>query len=310
MNGILNIYKEAGWTSHDVVAKLRGITGQKKIGHTGTLDPEAEGVLPVCLGKATKVADLLMEETKTYEAVLLLGTVTDTQDTGGQVLRTRPVTCSPEELEDCLKGFLGEQMQVPPMYSALKQNGKKLYELAREGKTVERQPRKVHFYELELLETDLPRARIRVTCSRGTYIRTLCQDIGEKLGCGGCMEHLVRTRVGDFTLEEAGTIGQIREAAEQGRLEELLLPVDRIFRELPAARVRAAADRLAKNGNPLELRQILPEDPGAPEAAGKLRLYDSRGEFLGLYRLGEKEPRVRLIKMFYQAGEDSRETEG
>ena len=193
MNGILNIYKEAGWTSHDVVAKLRGITGQKKIGHTGTLDPEAEGVLPVCLGKATKVADLLMEETKTYEAVLLLGTVTDTQDTGGQVLRTRPVTCSPEELEDCLKGFLGEQMQVPPMYSALKQNGKKLYELAREGKTVERQPRKVHFYELELLETDLPRARIRVTCSRGTYIRTLCQDIGEKLGCGGCMEHLVRT---------------------------------------------------------------------------------------------------------------------
>ena len=126
MNGILNIYKEAGWTSHDVVAKLRGITGQKKIGHTGTLDPEAEGVLPVCLGKATKVADLLMEETKTYEAVLLLGTVTDTQDTGGQVLRTRPVTCSPEELEDCLKGFLGEQMQVPPMYSALKQNGKKL----------------------------------------------------------------------------------------------------------------------------------------------------------------------------------------
>ena len=133
---------------------------------------------------------------------------------------------------------------------------------------MERQPRKVHFYELELLETDLPRARIRVTCSRGTYIRTLCQDIGEKLGCGGCMEHLVRTRVGDFTLEEAGTIGQIREAAEQGRLEELLLPVDRIFRELPAARVRAAADRLAKNGNPLELRQILPEDPGLRKPRG------------------------------------------
>lgn len=305
MNGILNVYKEAGWTSHDVVAKLRRIAGQKKIGHTGTLDPDAVGVLPVCLGKATKVADLLMDETKTYEAVLLLGTVTDTQDTGGRVLETRPVTCGIPELSACLESFLGEQMQVPPMYSALKQNGKKLYELAREGKIVERSPRKVHFYEITLLEAELPRARIRITCSRGTYIRTLCEDIGKKLGCGGCMEQLVRTRVGDFSLEEARTLSQIQQKAQEGGLEELLTPVDEIFREYPRAFVREEADRAAKNGNPLKLGQIRPEDPKTLEKAEKLRLYDSRGEFLGLYRLEKREPRVRLVKMFF----DSRETE-
>ena len=299
MNGILNVYKEAGWTSHDVVAKLRRITGQKKIGHTGTLDPDAVGVLPVCLGKATKVADLLMEETKTYEAVLLLGVSTDTQDAGGRILRTAEVNCTEEELKTCLSGFRGEQLQVPPMYSALKQNGKKLYELAREGKTVERAPRKVHIYEITLLDADLPRARIRVTCSRGTYIRTLCQDIGERLGPGGCMEHLTRTRVGKFVLEEARTLAQLEKEAEEGRLENLLCPVDEIFREYPRASVLPEAEKAAKNGNPLEESQIRAEEPERLAEGGKLRLYDSSGEFLGLYRMGQNRPRIRLVKLFY-----------
>ena len=186
--GIIVIHKEKGFTSHDVVAKLRGILHMKKIGHTGTLDPDATGVLPVALGKGTKLVDLLTDKEKTYEAVLHLGIDTDTQDMSGTVLEERPVNVTEEEVRKVLKSFVGEQLQVPPMYSALKVNGKKLYELAREGKTVERKARPVCFYEIEPLEFHLPLAKIRVTCSKGTYIRTLCHDIGEKLGCGGCME--------------------------------------------------------------------------------------------------------------------------
>ena len=186
--GIIVIHKEKGFTSHDVVAKLRGILHMKKIGHTGTLDPDATGVLPVALGKGTKLVDLLTDKEKTYEAVLHLGIDTDTQDMSGTVLEEKPVNVTEEEVRKVLKSFVGEQLQVPPMYSALKVNGKKLYELAREGKTVERKARPVCFYEIEPLEFHLPLVKIRVTCSKGTYIRTLCHDIGEKLGCGGCME--------------------------------------------------------------------------------------------------------------------------
>ena len=192
--GIIVIHKEKGFTSHDVVAKLRGILHMKKIGHTGTLDPDATGVLPVALGKGTKLVDLLTDKEKTYEAVLHLGIDTDTQDMSGTVLEEKPVNVTEEEVRKVLKSFVGEQLQVPPMYSALKVNGKKLYELAREGKTVERKARPVCFYEIEPLEFHLPLVKIRVTCSKGTYIRTLCHDIGEKLGCGGCMEELLRSR--------------------------------------------------------------------------------------------------------------------
>ena len=192
--GIIVIHKEKGFTSHDVVAKLRGILHMKKIGHTGTLDPDATGVLPVALGKGTKLVDLLTDKEKTYEAVLHLGIDTDTQDMSGTVLEERPVNVTEEEVRKVLKSFVGEQLQVPPMYSALKVNGKKLYELAREGKTVERKARPVCFYEIEPLEFHLPLVKIRVTCSKGTYIRTLCHDIGEKLGCGGCMEELLCLR--------------------------------------------------------------------------------------------------------------------
>ena len=196
VNGILNVYKEKGYTSHDVVAKLRGIVGQKKIGHTGTLDPDAEGVLPVCLGRATKVCDMLTEKDKTYEAVLLLGKETDTQDISGTVLRVGETEgLTQEQVKDCVMSFVGEYDQIPPMYSALKVNGKKLYELAREGKTIERKSRKVEIKEIRILEMALPRVRMEVSCSKGTYIRTLCHDIGEKLGCFGCMESLLRTKV-------------------------------------------------------------------------------------------------------------------
>ena len=194
VNGILNVYKEKGYTSHDVVAKLRGIVGQKKIGHTGTLDPDAEGVLPVCLGRATKVCDMLTEKDKTYEAVLLLGKETDTQDISGTVLRVGETEgLTQEQVKDCVMSFVGEYDQIPPMYSALKVNGKKLYELAREGKTIERKSRKVEIKEIRILEMALPRVRMEVSCSKGTYIRTLCHDIGEKLGCFGCMESLLRS---------------------------------------------------------------------------------------------------------------------
>ena len=195
VNGILNVYKEKGYTSHDVVAKLRGIVGQKKIGHTGTLDPDAEGVLPVCLGRATKVCDMLTEKDKTYEAVLLLGKETDTQDISGTVLRVGETEgLTQEQVKDCVMSFVGEYDQIPPMYSALKVNGKKLYELAREGKTIERKSRKVEIKEIRILEMALPRVRMEVSCSKGTYIRTLCHDIGEKLGCFGCMESLITTK--------------------------------------------------------------------------------------------------------------------
>ena len=207
INGIVNVYKEKGYTSFDVVAKMRGIFKQKKIGHTGTLDPDAEGVLPVCLGRATKVCDLLTDKDKEYETVLLLGVVTDTQDLTGEVLARKEVNASENEVKSAILSFVGEYMQVPPMYSALKVNGQKLCDLARKGVTVERKARPVTIHGIEILSVDLPEVRMRVHCSKGTYIRTLCQDIGEKLGCGGCMKSLLRTRVAAFALLECFEAG-------------------------------------------------------------------------------------------------------
>lgn len=222
VNGILNVYKEKGYTSHDVVAKLRGIVGQKKIGHTGTLDPDAEGVLPVCLGRATKVCDMLTEKDKTYEAVLLLGKETDTQDISGTVLRVGETEgLTQEQVKDCVMSFVGEYDQIPPMYSALKVNGKKLYELAREGKTIERKSRKVEIKEIRILEMALPRVRMEVSCSKGTYIRTLCHDIGEKLGCFGCMESLLRTKVSRFELKSSLKLSEIQKKERKESFQRL-----------------------------------------------------------------------------------------
>ena len=219
VNGILNIYKEKGYTSHDVVACLRRIVGQKKIGHTGTLDPEAEGVLPVCLGQATRVCDMLTENDKSYEAVLLLGVTTDTQDITGTVLRTRSTDhLTDERVIECIRDYIGSYDQIPPMYSAVKVNGKKLYELARQGKTVERAGRRVTLHDIRILDMDLPRVRMAVDCSKGTYIRTLCHDIGESLGAGGGLDSVLRTRAGHFSLAESLRLAQAAEAAAKGQL--------------------------------------------------------------------------------------------
>ena len=232
MDGVLNVRKEKGFTSHDVVAKLRGILHMKKIGHTGTLDPEAEGVLPVVLGKATRLVDMLTEKEKTYEALLHLGIETDTQDMTGTVLKELPVTVTEEDVKKQQKAS-GRTAADPAHVSALKVDGKKLYELAREGKTVERKPRTVYFREISILEMKLPLVRISVTCSKGTYIRTLCHDIGQKLGCGGCMEELLRTRSGQFALADSLTLDQIQTLTDQGEIEKHLIGIEEILGEHP-----------------------------------------------------------------------------
>ena len=217
-HGMINVYKEKGFTSHDVVAKLRGICKQKKIGHTGTLDPDAVGVLPVCLGCATRLCDMLTEKDKEYVAVLRLGVTTDTQDITGKVLAEKEVTESVEKVREVISSFEGEQLQIPPMYSALKVNGKKLYELAREGKEIERKARPIVVHEIEILSENMPEFTIRIKCSKGTYIRTICHDIGQKLSCGGAMVSLKRTKVGNFGIEDSYTLSRIEDMAKEGRL--------------------------------------------------------------------------------------------
>lgn len=298
IHGILNVYKEKGYTSHDVVAKLRRITGQKKIGHTGTLDPEAEGVLPVCLGKGTKLCELLTDKEKTYEAVLLLGTSTDTQDITGTVTGEGDASkLTEEQVKDAVSSFAGEYEQLPPMYSALKVNGKKLYELAREGKVVERKTRKVKIHEIEILKLSLPRVRIRVSCSKGTYIRTLCHDIGEALGCGGCMESLIRTRVGRFPMEESMTLETIEKRMEEGTLEDYLIPVDEMFPGAPKVFVKKGAQNAARNGGVL-MADMMREAYAFPDGQ-RVRLYDEEGRFIALYQWKECNREYRLVKMFF-----------
>ncbi len=293
-HGVINVYKEAGYTSHDVVARLRGILKQKKIGHTGTLDPAAQGVLPVCLGQATRLCDMLTDKSKTYEAVMLLGTVTDTQDTTGTVLETHPVTVSEEEVRKAAESFIGDYSQVPPMYSALKVDGKKLYELARAGKEVERAARPVKILSLVVTRIELPRVWMQVSCSKGTYIRTLCSDIGEKLGCGGCMEALVRTQVERFVKEEAMTLDEIETARDEGILTEKIVPIEEMFSAYPAAAVIPEADSLVKNGNPLK-----PEELCLGESqAETIRVYDSTGHFMGIYRYEAERQFFKPWKMF------------
>ena len=327
MDGIINVYKEKGFTSHDVVAKLRGILRMKKIGHTGTLDPAAEGVLPVCLGKGTRLCDMLTDKTKTYRAVLLLGQETDTQDTTGVVQAEYPVHVTEEEVRKAIVSFLGDYMQIPPMYYALKVNGKKLYELARQGKEVERQARPVQILDIQIESIDLPWATFFVTCSKGTYIRTLCYDIGRKLGCGGCMESLLRTRVDRFELKDSLTLSQIEKLRDEGRLEEAVVPVEGVFLRLPALVTKPGdGDKLVHNGNPFPAELAEAEDCDlsvefgagsncAAEPAGRsetecglaasvadrfdgVRVYDSEHHFIGIYRYSEEKRRYQPQKIF------------
>ena len=289
MDGIINVYKEKGFTSHDVVAVMRKIANQKKIGHTGTLDPEAEGVLPVCLGKATKLADYIMASEKQYRAMVRLGITTTTEDASGEVLEERPVDVTEEELQKALLSMEGEQMQVPPMYSALKVNGKKLYELAREGKEVERKARKVTIFGIRLLQFLPPdRAEILVDCSKGTYIRTLCADLGKRLGCGAHMETLLRTKSGRFTLENACSLEELRTLATENRLEEALLSMEEALMQYPAVTVQPRADRLMANGCKIFAPHWKQQEENLT-LGQTVRGYNSQGHLMGLYTVEEAE---------------------
>ncbi len=308
MNGIIVIDKEPGFTSHDVVAKMRGICGQRKIGHTGTLDPMATGVLPVCLGSATKLCDMLADRDKEYVAELLLGVETDTQDVTGQVLARCPVEVQESQVRSVAASFVGEYRQVPPMYSALKVNGKKLCDLARAGKEVERKARPVQIYELEILECRLPVVRMRVVCSKGTYIRTLCSDMGERLACGGTMQSLRRTRVGMFSLEDACTLGELQRwkdedmlghaGLDQAKLRQALRPVDSVFADCPALHVKQESCLLLDNGN-----AIAPQQTEEGEVYAKdiwVRMYRPDGSFAGIYAYEPDRKWYRPVKMFLE----------
>ena len=296
-SGIINVYKEKGFTSFDVVAKLRGILRTKKIGHTGTLDPDAEGVLPVCIGRATKVCDILTDKDRIYEAVMLLGVETDTQDTSGEVLKELPVNVSEKVVREAILSFVGEYAQVPPMYSALKVNGKKLYELAIEGKTVERKARNVQIFSIEILEMNLPRVRMSVHCSKGTYIRTLWHDIGQKLGSVGCMEKLLRTKVGIFELKDTLKLSEINELAKAGVVEEKIISVDELFEDYAKVWTKQAFDVVVHNGNRIEKRMLEEELPANTE---RLRVYDSEGTFIGIYEYSMERKDFKPMKMFYE----------
>ena len=294
MDGIINIYKEAGDTSHDVVAKLRGILHQKKIGHTGTLDPDAVGVLPVCLGKATKLCDMLMEKDKQYRVVMQLGIETDTQDTSGTVTAEHPVTVSEGQVRQVIMDFIGEYDQIPPMYSALKKNGKKLYELAREGIVVERETRRITIHGIEIEKVELPYVTMLVDCSKGTYIRTLCHDIGQKLGCGAAMAQLVRTRSGMFSLEDAVTLKQTEELRDAGTLEEHILSVKQILSYLPAFICGKDHEKALMNGN-----QLKPGWGKAPQGiAETMMVLDSEENLIGVYEWKKNTGMLHPKKMF------------
>ena len=287
-NGIINIFKEKGFTSHDVVAKMRGILKQKKIGHSGTLDPDATGVLPILLGNATVLSDMLTDKSKEYEAVMLLGVSTDTQDITGKILEKRDTSnLNKDTVKEVILSFLGEYMQLPPMYSALKVGGKKLVDLAREGKEVKREPRAVYIFDIDIMDISLPEVKFKAKVSKGTYIRTLCHDIGEKLSVGGCMESLIRTRVDRFYINDAITLKQVEGNREC--IKKNILSVEEYFSFLPKINTSPEFDKYLHNGNKLKLDK-------KPENSELYRLYDSKDRFIAIY---EKEmTELKPFKMF------------
>lgn len=272
MDGIVIVDKPQDWTSQDVTARLRRVFNTRRIGHGGTLDPMATGVLPVFVGRATRGVEFFEHAEKTYETVLRLGLTTDTEDITGTMLTEAPVSVIDEQVEAALAAFRGQIMQIPPMYSALKVNGQKLCDLARKGKTVERQPRPITIHELTLLERTENTLRLRVRCSKGTYIRTLCKDIGEQLGCGGCMESLRRVSAGEYTIDEAVPL---QELLDTDQPEKYLRDVDTMFRNYPAVTLTANQEKRCRNGNPFSVKL----------AEGSYRAYSQTGEFLMLAKV-------------------------
>jgi tRNA pseudouridine55 synthase len=271
LSGVLNINKEEGFTSHDVVAKLRGILKMRRIGHTGTLDPGATGVLVVCVGKATRIAQYLEGLKKAYVGELVLGVTTTTQDRDGEVMEKEPVTVTGSQLEAALEKFRGPILQLPPMYSAIHHQGKRLYELARKGQVVERKSREVTIHKLELLSFHKDRARLYIECSKGTYIRTLCADLGEHLGPGGHMGELVRVSSGHFTLEDAVTVAEVEKARDEGKLDELVIPMSKALCHLPKIIVGEEMARIVANGGRISV-----------DGVGLVRIESGKGRLLAL----------------------------
>lgn len=300
INGVINVYKEPGYTSHDVVARLRGILKQKKIGHMGTLDPEAVGVLPVCLGKATKLCDILSEKDKTYSAVMLLGMETDTQDTTGEVIaqaeESKLQSLDENKVIETVKSYIGEYDQIPPMYSAIKINGQKLYELARKGEVIERPARHCRIIDITITKVELPRITMNVICSKGTYIRTLCHDIGQDLGVGACMEKLVRTKVERFDVKDSITLEQIEEFRDNETLHKYILPIDEMLDKYSKCIVAENAEKLVYNGNIFTTRNTLLKMNN--EDGQTVRVYTCDGKFVGLYGFEADKQIYRPLKMF------------
>ncbi len=294
MDGVLNIYKEKGYTSHDVVAVVRRTLQQKKVGHTGTLDPDAVGVLPICVGKATRLADDIMAEHKIYRAILTLGVTTDTEDASGEVLETKPVVFDKDMIQEAILSFVGEIAQIPPMYSAIKIQGKKLYQLAREGKEVERKPRNIHIFNIQI-QNFLPpnQVEIDIHCSKGTYIRTLCADIGKKIGCGGHMSSLIRLASGDFKLEDAITLDTLKQLVQEQKLEEAFISIDEVLKGYNKITVKEQGTKLLHNG--CKIYTYFFEKTERPIVLGEKVLgYDNNQEFIGIYEIAHEKEKDRL----------------
>ena len=301
MNGILNIYKEPDYTSHDVVARLRGILHTRKIGHTGTLDPMAEGVLPVCIGAATKLCETFEGSDKEYEAVMLLGKTYDTLDVTGVIQEERDVMSTEGEIRDAIKSFVGGYDQVPPMYSAKKVNGQKLYDLARSGKVIERKPVFVNIYDIEILSVDIPRVLMRVKCGKGTYIRSLNDDIGKRLGCGAAMEKLTRTKVGEFTADRAYRLSEVEKMMEDEKISDVILGIETVFADLDKVRADAEISRLVRNGNVLSgssVSRLSPDLSRKPANGTRICVYDCDGTFVGVYEYKISSDIYKPYKMF------------
>ena len=294
MSGILPVKKPQGFTSFDVIGKLRGVTKTRKIGHSGTLDPMATGVLPLFFGGATKCCDILPNGDKKYVADLKFGIVTDTQDTTGKILSECESHVTKTDFIAVMEGFIGKQLQLPPMYSAVKINGRPLYDLAREGKTVERAQKEIEVYEINLLDFDehAQTARIEVSCGKGTFIRTLINDMGEKLGCGAAMSSLERTAACGFDISECYTISEIEEMMKEGTFEQHLIPIERLFESLPRLVLDDFDKRLYRSGVPLEL-----EKRGWGGIEGDIAVFDESGMLLGLSYMDEEANELKLKKM-------------
>lgn len=288
MNGILLVDKPADWTSNDVVVKLKGVLHERRIGHSGTLDPMATGLLVVFVGRATRAVEFAEAHDKRYIAGLRLGLVTDTQDISGTVLESRDADVSAAGLRPALARFIGEQEQVPPMYSAIKVNGRRLYDIARSGGEVERKARKIKISRIDIVGRKNGDYLLDISCSKGTYIRALCNDIGAALGCGGCMSSLRRVAAGEFSVDSAHTLEEVIAAAEEGEAESLLLPVDNLFKSLPTFEVDEPREKRIRNGSEIKTPYL---------SDGEYRVYSKSGEFLMLGRV--KDGKMRTVKSFF-----------